>query len=76
MANGRPASTAFRGGKYVLKGYQADIDGKSNFTGMLYEERGRGFVAPRGQFVRMSETGATKPRLRPWRRRWERTPGR
>jgi len=47
-------------GKYVLKGYQADIDGKSNFTGMLYEERGRGFVAPRGQFVRMSDTGAPK----------------
>jgi hypothetical protein len=47
-------------GKYVLKGYQADMDGKSNFTGMLYEERGRGFVAPRGQFVRMSEGGAPK----------------
>lgn len=47
-------------GPFVLKGYQADIDGKSNFTGMLYEERGRGFVAPRGQFVRMSETGAPK----------------
>ena len=29
-------------GKWVLKGYQADIDGKNNYTGMLYEERGRG----------------------------------
>jgi len=47
-------------GKFVLKGYQADIDGKSNFTGMLYEERGRGFVAPRGQFVRMAEGGTPK----------------
>jgi hypothetical protein len=47
-------------GKYVLKGYQADIDGRNMFTGMLYEERGRGFVAPRGQFVRMSETGGPK----------------
>lgn len=44
-------------GPYVLKGYQADIDGKNNFTGMLYEERGRGFVAPRGNFARMTETG-------------------
>jgi Domain of Unknown Function (DUF1080) len=47
-------------GKYVLKGYQADIDGKSNYTGMLYEERGRGFVAPRGQFSRMAEGGTPK----------------
>jgi len=47
-------------GPFVLKGYQADMDGKSMFTGMLYEERGRGFVAPRGQFVRMSDTGAPK----------------
>jgi hypothetical protein len=47
-------------GKYVLKGYQADMDGKSTFTGMLYEERGRGFVAPRGQFVRMAEDGTPK----------------
>jgi hypothetical protein len=47
-------------GKFVLKGYQADIDGKNNFTGMLYEERGRGFVAPRGQFVRMTEGGVPK----------------
>jgi hypothetical protein len=35
-------------GKWVLKGYQADIDFDNNFTGMLYEERGRGFLAPRG----------------------------
>ena len=47
-------------GKYVLKGYQADMDGKVNFTGMLYEERGRGFVAPRGQFVRMADGGTPK----------------
>lgn len=47
-------------GKYVLKGYQADMDGKNAYTGMLYEERGRGFVAPRGQFVRMTEGGIPK----------------
>jgi 3-keto-disaccharide hydrolase len=35
-------------GKWVLKGYQADIDIQNAFTGMLYEERGRGFLAPRG----------------------------
>ena len=36
-------------GKWVLCGYQADIDFANQFTGMLYEERGRpGFLAPRG----------------------------
>lgn len=37
-------------GKWVLKGYQADIDFANQYTGMLYEERGRGFLAPRGTF--------------------------
>lgn len=37
-------------GKWVLKGYQADIDFENQFTGMLYEERGRAFLAPRGTF--------------------------
>lgn len=36
-------------GKWVLKGYQADIDFANQYTGMLYEERARGFLAPRGQ---------------------------
>lgn len=37
-------------GRWVLRGYQADIDFDNNYTGMLYEERGRGFLAPRGAF--------------------------
>lgn len=37
--------------QWVLKGYQADIDGKQQYTGQIYEERGRGFVALRGQIV-------------------------
>lgn len=36
-------------GKWVLKGYQADIDYENQYTGQLYEERGRGFLAPRGE---------------------------
>ena len=35
--------------KWVLKGYQADIDAREQFTGQIYEERGRGFLALRGQ---------------------------
>jgi len=37
--------------KWVLKGYQADIDAEQRFTGQVYEERGRGFVALRGQIA-------------------------
>ena len=45
-------------GKWVLKGYQADIDFANQYTGMLYEERGRGFLAPRGTF---GYVGANQP---------------
>jgi hypothetical protein len=43
-------------GKWVLKGYQADIDFENRYTGQLYEERGRGFLAMRGQMTRL-QTG-------------------
>ena len=36
---------------YAVKGYQADIDGANQYTGQNYEERGRGFLARRGQKV-------------------------
>jgi hypothetical protein len=41
----------------ALKGYQADIDGANQYTGQNYEERGRGFLAMRGQKV-VLETNA------------------
>ena len=37
--------------KWVMEGYQADIDLKQTFTGQIYEERGRGFDALRGQIA-------------------------
>lgn len=37
----------------ALKGYQADIDGANTYTGQNYEERGRGFLAMRGQIVEL-----------------------
>ena len=42
---------------WVLKGYQADIDGEQRFTGQVYEERIRGFVALRGQIVYVPNGG-------------------
>lgn len=35
--------------RFGLKGYQADIDGANTYTGQNYEERGRGFLAMRGE---------------------------
>jgi hypothetical protein len=49
-------------GKWVLKGYQADIDIANRFTGMLYEERGRQFLARRGQFNWIPPAGG-EPRI-------------
>ena len=34
---------------YALTGYQADIDGRNNYTGQNYEEKGREFLALRGE---------------------------
>ena len=47
-------------GKWVMKGYQADIDFANQFTGQIYEERGRAFLAMRGQFSYVGTDGAPK----------------
>ncbi len=46
--------------RHALKGYQADIDGGNVYTGQNYEERGRGFLAWRGQKA-LLKTGVEKP---------------
>jgi hypothetical protein len=59
-----PAGTAQgRGtieGKWVLKGYQADIDFANQFTGQIYEERGRMFLAMRGQYGYVTPAGSAQ----------------
>ena len=47
-------------GPWGMRGYQADMDGRDTYTGMVYEERGRGFLAPRGQFARVAPGGVRK----------------
>ncbi len=42
-------SVEISGTKWLLRGYQADIDGADKYTGQNYEERGRTFLAMRGQ---------------------------
>jgi 3-keto-disaccharide hydrolase len=43
----------------ALRGYQCDIDGRNNYTGQNYEERGRLFLAVRGQVTHV--VGGRKP---------------
>jgi hypothetical protein len=47
--------------KYAMKGYQADMDGEQTYTGQIYEERARGFLALRGQFTYVGD--GKKPAL-------------
>jgi hypothetical protein len=43
--------------KFVVGGYQADIDSAPRYTGINYEERGRGILAERGQRVTIASDG-------------------
>jgi hypothetical protein len=43
--------------RWAMKGYQADIDAAQKFTGQIYEERGRGFLALRGQMASVPAGG-------------------
>jgi hypothetical protein len=44
--------------KFVVGGYQADIDLSGKYAGMLYEERGRGILMQPGQKIRVNPAGA------------------
>lgn len=45
--------------RFAMRGYQCDIDGQRRYTGNNYEEKGRLFLAVRGQVTRI--TGRQKP---------------
>lgn len=45
--------------RFAMRGYQCDIDGQNRYTGNNYEEKGRLFLAVRGQVTRV--TGTSKP---------------
>jgi hypothetical protein len=49
-----------RAGRWVLRGYQADLDFENRWTGQLYEERGRGFLALRGQSTHIANGGTPR----------------
>jgi len=44
--------------EHIVGGYQADMDGVNQYTGILYEERGRGILAKRGEKLTIAKDGA------------------
>lgn len=50
-------NTEVEGERWVLRGYQADLDGEDRYTGQNYEERGRTFLALRGEAVNLRAGG-------------------
>lgn len=53
-------SEAVAGTPFALRGYQADIDGANEYTGQNYEERGRTFLALRGDISRADADGVSR----------------
>jgi hypothetical protein len=45
--------------RFAMRGYQCDLDGQNRYTGNNYEEKGRLFLAVRGQLTHV--TGARVP---------------
>ncbi len=45
--------------RFAMRGYQCDIDGQNRYTGNNYEEKGRLFLATRGEVTHV--TGVRKP---------------
>ena len=50
-------SKVFDKDKFVVGGYQADIDSNKRYMGINYEERGRGIMAERGEIVSIDAQG-------------------
>ncbi len=46
--------------KWVIGGYQADFDAAATYSGILYEERGRGIISERGKQIVVDEQGNWK----------------
>lgn len=58
--NYRSERVATNSAPFALRGYQADIDGKNEYTGQNYEERKRTFLALRGQIARVDADGKSR----------------
>lgn len=50
------ADTVTPDNRFAMRGYQCDIDGQNRYTGNNYEEKGRLFLAVRGQVTHVTGT--------------------
>jgi hypothetical protein len=46
--------------KFIVGGYQADIDSSPTYSGIMYDERGRGILAKRGERARINREGKSE----------------
>jgi len=53
-------SEKYENNSYALRGYQADIDGPNRYTGQNYDEKGRTFLALRGDIARVDADGKSR----------------
>jgi len=53
-------SRVFDAKKWIVGGYQADIEAGTTYTGILYEEKGRGILALRGERSTIAADGKTE----------------
>ncbi|MEX0611650.1 MAG: DUF1080 domain-containing protein [Pirellulales bacterium] len=53
-------STVLDPKEFIVGGYQADIDSETVYTGILYDERGRGILAKRGERVKIDRNGKSE----------------
>jgi hypothetical protein len=53
-------SVAVENKPFVLRGYQADLDGAKKYTGQNYDEKGRTFLALRGDISRVDPDGVSR----------------
>ncbi len=49
--------------RWIVGGYQADIDSANRYTGIVYEEQGRGILALRGQKVSIAADGSKQAEM-------------
>lgn len=54
------SSKPVEGKEFMLRGYQADIDGANKYTGNVYEERGRGTLVKRGEIVNITKDNSSE----------------
>lgn len=46
--------------KWIVGGYQADVDSSPTYSGINYDERGRGILAERGKRARINQEGKSE----------------